>query len=101
MVEIEHIENRANQFMSPKLKSILRSDHWSAFASDISSYAFQCFLSEGEQRRQVACEDFLDICQYPRVKFALSNRGTYWVSTNKSSKNVIQEAVTKGIYLRW
>ncbi|HAT8961810.1 TPA: enhanced entry protein EnhB, partial [Legionella pneumophila subsp. pneumophila] len=29
------------------------------------------------------------------------NMGNYWISTNKSQNEVIQESVAKGIYLKW
>ena len=72
IVELEHVETRADAFMSPK-----------------------------DERIKVDCADYLDICQYPRVKFALSNQGSYWVSTNKSRQQVIHDATTKGIFLHW
>lgn len=99
-ITFERVETD-DAFMSPKLESKLNPTRWSAFAADVKDLQFQCIsLNNGEPMR-VNCREFLDICQYPRVKFALSNMGTYWVSTNKSQKQVIHESIKKGILLRW
>lgn len=107
------IENRTNQtiriqrhetrdvFMSPKLITNLNSSSWSAFASDEDHTYFKCAIKEDTNMVAVNCSDVLEICQYPRARFALSNMGTYWVSTNKPLDMVIKEAVGKGIYLKW
>ena len=100
IIELEHHETK-EVFMSPKLHSKLDSLHWSAFASDIENLHFKCFTQEGENTTMINCSDVLEVCQYPRVRFALSNMGNYWVSTNKDQGQVIKEAVAKGILLRW
>lgn len=99
-IEIEHYETK-DVFMSPKLHSKLDPAHWSAFASDIENQYFKCFTQEGDTINPLNCSDVLDVCRYPRVKFALSNMGSYWVSTNKTQGQVIKDAVAKGILLRW
>lgn len=99
-IELERYETR-EVFMSPSLASKLAPSNWSAFASDIESFYFKCAVIDEEQSTTVNCADVLDICQYPRVKFALSNMGNYWVSTNKNQAQVIKDAVAKGILLRW
>lgn len=99
-VELQRIENE-NEFMSPSLTAKLDPLNWGAFASDIQNLHFQCFIRENETTKTIDCRDVLDVCQYPRVKFALSNMGNYWVITNKSQNAVITEATKKGIYLRW
>ena len=107
------IQNRTNQpiqlqrhetrdvFMSPKLEANLAANYWAAFASDEQGMNFQCAIKQGETTSAVNCSDVLDVCRYPRVRFALSNMGNYWVSTNKTQDLVIKEAVAKGIYLKW
>ncbi|QRN03953.1 enhanced entry protein EnhB [Legionella sp. MW5194] len=99
-IELQRIETR-EVFMSPPLTAKLEPANWAAFASDIREMHFQCFYTENENTAKVNCRDVLDVCQYPRVKFALSNMGNYWVSTNKSQRQVINDAAAKGIYLRW
>ena len=99
-IEMERIET-TDVFMSPKLHSKLDPSNWSAFASDVMNLHFKCYTQEGENTTVLNCSDVLDICQYPRVKFALSNMGNYWVSTNKEQGQVIKDAVAKGILLRW
>jgi len=107
------IQNRAHQpielelhetkevFMSPKLPSKLEPSNWSAFASDVENQHFKCFTHDGDNIAMVNCSDVLEVCRYPRVKFALSNMGNYWVSSNKEQGQVIRDAVAKGILLRW
>ncbi|CEK10596.1 hypothetical protein [Legionella hackeliae] len=99
-IELQRIETR-EVFMSPSLNTKLDPLNWAAFASDIADLHFQCFVKENETVKTLDCRDVLDVCQYPRVKFALSNMGNYWVSTNKSQNDVITDATKKGIYLRW
>lgn len=88
-------------FMSPPLIAILDKGRWAAFASDVRSIHFQCFIHEKFDIIRTNCRDVIQLCQYPRVKFALSNMGNYWVSVNKRQKTVIKEAISKGILLRW
>lgn len=101
-IELEHLETDPKVFMSPKLESKLDANQWSAFASDIPNFHFQCSIVQANNQRQpVHCETYLSVCQYPRAKFPLSNYGNYWVSTNKILTQVIEETVKKGTYLKW
>lgn len=100
-VELEHYETNPDVFMSPKLEVKFDSTRWSAFASDVTNMHFRCYTQANGDKMIVSCRDALDVCQYPRVKFALSNMGNYWVSTNKPLEQVIKDTVAKGILLRW
>lgn len=100
-IELEHYETDPNVFMSPKLETKLGPARWAAFASDVASLYFKCYVKQGNERVLVNCSEALDICQYPRVKFALSNMGNYWVSTDKTQAQVIKDATQKGIFLHW
>lgn len=99
-IELERLETR-KIFMSPSLLIYLDPFKWAAIAIDLQNLYLQCFSKKNEIREQIACGDVLEICKYPRAKFALSNMGSYWVATNKTQKEVIREAVRKGIYLHW
>lgn len=88
-------------FMSPSLLVKLSPKTWGAFASDIPYLAFQCHINNGQNVRKINCGATLDVCEYPRAKFALSNMGNYWVSANKSKHEIVSDAASKGIYLRW
>lgn len=99
-IELERHETR-EVFLSPNLKSKLDPSNWSAFAADIQNIHFKCYKLDNDNTALVNCSDVLEVCQYPRVKFALSNMGNYWVSTNKPQNRVIKDAVAKGILLRW
>lgn len=99
-IEMQRVESK-NQFMSPPLTARIKPDKWAAFASDIENLHFQCFYIENTNTAKVDCREVLDVCQYPRVKFAVSNMGNYWVSVNKDQAQVIHDSTAKGIYLRW
>lgn len=100
-IELEHHETQ-EVFMSPQLQSKIEAGNWSAFASDVQGFYFKCFKYEDDNKvDQVNCSEVLEICQYPRVKFALSNMGTYWISTNKAQEQVVKDATAKGLYLKW
>lgn len=99
-VELERI-NTEEAFMSPPLHASLDPMNWGAFASDIKNLNFKCFKNTEENITLIDCRDVLEVCQYPRVKFALSNMGNYWISFNKPLGTIIQESVAKGIYLKW
>lgn len=100
-IELQRYETR-DVFMSPPLTAKIDSSNWAAFASDVESLNFQCFnIQDEENPVKIDCRDVLEVCQYPRVKFALSNMGNYWVSANKAQNQIINEAASKGIYLRW
>lgn len=100
VIELQRYETR-EAFMSPPLTAKLDSSHWAAFASDVENQNFECFNKDQDNMVKIDCRDVLEVCKYPRVKFALSNMGNYWVSVNKPQAEVINEAAGKGILLRW
>ena len=99
-IELERHETD-DAFMSPPLQATLEPSNWGAFASDVKNVFFKCYKHVDENTSVVDCRDVLEVCQYPRVRFALSNMGNYWISSNKSQNEVIQDSVAKGIYLKW
>jgi hypothetical protein len=99
-IELERLKN-PEAFMSPPLRAKISPNKWAAFASDVESLPFQCSFIMQETTQQTDCFQVLDVCQYPRAKFALSNMGNYWVSTDQTKVQVIKDAAAKGIYLHW
>lgn len=99
-IKLQRYDNH-KAFMSPPLIAKIDSSNWAAFASDVANLNFQCFVHENEADLPIDCQNVLEVCRYPRVKFALSNMGNYWVSTNKTQNEVLNEATKKGILLRW
>lgn len=99
-IELER-HDTAEAFMSPPLQASLEPMNWAAFASDVKNINFKCYRHVDQNTALVDCRDVLEVCQYPRVRFALSNMGNYWISINKTQHDVIQESVSKGIYLKW
>ena len=99
-IELERYQDK-EVFMSPKLTTRFSPNRYAAFASDMAQMHFQCFEQQLGERVAINCADALEVCQYPRAKFPLSNMGSYWISTNKTREQVIKDASEKGIYLRW
>lgn len=100
-IELQRIEDQ-DAFMTPLLVARLKPESWAAFASDVPNLHFQCFnYLEGSSPVKVDCREVLDVCQYPRAKFALSNMGNYWVSVDKEQAQIISDSTAKGIYLHW
>ncbi len=99
-IELERHDTEET-FMSPPLQATLDPMNWAAFASDVRNVNFKCYQHEGENTAPISCQNVLEICQYPRARFALSNMGNYWISANKSQSAIIQDSVAKGIYLKW
>lgn len=99
-IELQRYETQP-AFMAPKLLAKISANRWAAFASDIQDFHFKCLYISDTNLEPVPCKDVVEICQYPRVKFALSNMGNYWVSVNRSLSKAKREAIAKGILLRW
>ena len=99
-IALENVET-ADVFMAPKLEAQILPHFWAAFSSNEANQHFKCMQVSDDQLQDIDCATTLDVCQYPRVKFALSNQGNYWISTNKPQQQVIHEAASKGIYLKW
>ena len=63
---------------------------------------FNCIQNDyGEFTHEVNCQDVVEVCQYPRAKFASHNQGNYWISTNRSKYGTRNEVIRKGILLKW
>lgn len=99
-VKLKRYEEQES-FMAPSLRAKLLPRRWAAFASDVKAFEFSCSTVATATDHKSHCDQVLSICQYPRVKFATSNMGNYWVSINKSLRNTMRDAIRKGILLRW
>lgn len=91
----------STEFMSPPLLAKLQPQNWGAFASNMQNSFFECFFADNETLEKTDCRDALEVCQYPRAKFALSNMGNYWASIDKNQQQTIKDSTSKGIFLRW
>jgi hypothetical protein len=90
-------DEKKNVFMSVGWEAELNPKKWVVFASDQQAQHFQCFT----KKQQVMCHQSLRVCSYPRVKFATSNQGSYWIAKNVSLYQGKRQAIRKGILLRW
>jgi hypothetical protein len=107
-VIMEHVPKKRNGFMSPMMKTTLDPENWAGLATDINKIRFVCYKYDNSQIEAenpnaipLSCNEILDVCEYPYVRFADTNHGTYWTSTNKTRTEVINDTTRKGIYLRW
>lgn len=95
-------EEQQDVLISPDWETELNRNRWAAFATDKNGLHFSCTTISRKHGNTLAnCAEKVDVCQYPRAKFALSNKGDYWVATNKSLHRVVRAAINKGILLRW
>lgn len=98
------VRNHVNKEMivAPVWEATIYRNRWAAFATNKAITKFQC-QSQSRTKKKIAvnCEEVLDVCQYPRAKFSISNFGTYWVTSNQSLSGAIRQASRKGILLRW
>ena len=87
--------------MSLAWQARLNKNMWATIAISEENMNFNCnHISKG-QIKLINCANAIRICQYPRVKFTLSNLGTYWIAKNKTLRNSMSKAIKKGILLSW
>ena len=81
----------------------LGPDQWAAYATDQSETKFICTTASKTKYQGgiLDCEKSLKICQYPKVKFALNNRGNYWATTNQTKNSAVKTVIRQGTLLRW
>lgn len=99
-IELQRHETR-DVFMSPPLLASIDPNNAATFASDVANLRFKCYKQIEGNTSLANCQDVVDVCQYTRVKFAVSNMGNYWISVNKPTKDVITATAKSGIWLYW
>lgn len=97
-IKIQYYKSQATLHY-PLWETSVRSDRWAAFATDKVGLQFQCLSGYGNQ--VIDCSSVLQVCQFPRAKFAEHNRGNYWITSNRSKYSSRNAAIRKGILLRW
>ena len=83
-------------------KSSLDPYRWTAFALSRKNIAFMCrydYISHED--RYINCMKALEVCEYPRAKFAEGKMGTYWIAENSSMREIVRRTIRSGILLRW
>jgi len=98
------IQNKVDKqaIVAPVWNVELNRYRWAAFATNKKEVIFRCKnLYRRANESSTSCQEVIEICQYPRAKFSISNYGTYWVTSNKSLNQTIRKAIKKGILLRW
>lgn len=94
-------EKLPGQDFVPQYIHAMAPEQWSAFSISSKHLQFTCSSNDGEASSPISCEGSLDICQYPRAKFADHNSGTYWLKSASTMQEMIQVIVDDGILLRW
>lgn len=102
VVELE-AQKLAHHPVSPGYVTELDGDLWTAFVQDEPIVKFTCKFVYGDDEKQTtACNEVLELCQYPRAKFAGHNGGSYWVKQQgESLKQAIDSVIENGVLLRW
>lgn len=86
----------------PDYRKTLYFGRWGSFAMRGASLNFSCYDPSTTELNghQISCKHALRLCQFTNAVFDGSNRGTYWVKVNQNLRGVMNEAVSKGIYLK-
>ena len=90
-----------NQVFAPKYKHSIRPASWSSFSTNEHKIQFICKQGGYSYGQQINCADVLEICQYPRAKFAPHNGGTYWIKKSESRRQAVRSVIRNGVLLRW
>lgn len=111
-----------NEPFTMYLNNVINVNEWGGFSSNESKVKFICTIKKEDKSKSketkfstnnllttnnsqygriVNCYDVLDVCQFPNVKYANNNEGSYWAVTSNSLENAIQEIIEQGILLRW
>ncbi|NKB46873.1 MAG: hypothetical protein GKR77_03720 [Legionellales bacterium] len=91
-IDLSH--QNANSFVDIGWQTILEPNRWSAFAVNESNYPMTCSMDDSDPNN--ACQN-LQVCQLLKAEFALSNQGSYWVSENRTLRQVLNDTRKKGI----
>lgn len=97
------INHKSSQpfFMDMGLHAALKKNKWLSLAVNEQEMKLSCSSVSANSEKVIPCEENIRICQYPRVKFALSNQGTYLIAKNASLRQAMRKAINKGILLKW
>ncbi len=81
----------------------LKVNQWAAYATDKKITKFVCTSYDNKKTngKVLDCEKALKICQYPKVEFAVNNRGNYWATTNRTKNSAVRAVIRQGTLLRW
>ena len=79
----------------------LKPKRWAAIAINSEDLKMHCELESISTSQLQRCSNAIEICQYPRAKFTLSNQGTYWIAKNDHLKKAMSKAIKRGILLSW
>ncbi len=83
--------------------NMLKANQWAAFATNLRDVKFICINSKDTTttiKSILDCGNILKVCEYPNVKFPISNRGSYWAATNMSMSELVHEVIHQGMLLK-
>ncbi len=90
-----------DQIFSADHFNVIEPMQWGTFAVDDSMAVLRCDIGSTHESTRINCAETIEICQYPRAKFADHNKGTYWVSQSTTLHDAVQASDSNGILLRW
>lgn len=72
---------------------------WAVFSTTETKVNFICTVPDGKSSygKIVNCADNIKVCEYPRVKYGMNNRGNYWLVNSTTKNGAIREVVRYGI----
>lgn len=77
----------------------IQPNTWSVFSTNEKRVRFICTVDDRklDYGRIVDCADTLKVCEYPKVKFGLNNRGNLWIVGSSSRNGAVRGIVHYGI----
>lgn len=89
--------SKASSMYVLTMNNTIKPGRWAALAMDSSQLNYLCMVKS----KIVDCKKYLKICEYKKFKFALNNRGNYWVTTNRDMKGATRSVIRNGTLLIW
>lgn len=85
---------------APNYEKVIPANQWAAFSFDTDLVQFSCDRPN-ETDSKLNCQSVIELCQYNNAKFPEQNFGTYWLEKTGSRDATMEDAIQKGILLRW
>ena len=80
--------------------SRIQAGNWSALALTKKKFAISCIESKPGHEQQVPCEGLLGLCQWSKIKFPESEKGTFWAAEDMSLKSLLAHIGSRGFIIQ-
>lgn len=76
---------------------------WGVFATDEKQVRFICATpsTTSDYGQIVNCENVVELCEYPNVKFSINNHGNYWAVPSDEKIKARNNVIKQGVLLKW